>query len=461
MNTDTVSQLVKDLAIGIMNAKLYFADHVRVKGSADQIMGHVRQLQKEEVQFPVNLGVSGGRIIFQGKPLVGASLYAKRFATAVQDRKAGGIRIDGEVRENEVTHLLATLARLPRAARTLHEMNRDLELAGITHITFIQALTEVNDLAERTVLDKLEGLRNISVPLKLYQNLTDLLQTTTIRVVKNIGIEMDRVYDTSVQVMDMLRRDPVSLLTVSTYEESEDFTVRHSMRVCLRSSLFASTLTRDENLQLRICRAALLHDIGKALVPQEIVYKTGPLTPMEKDEMNQHTTYGARLLLEHENPDPLSIHVALSHHCQYDRGGYPRLPGTYTLSPITSLIQICDVFEALTARRPYKDALHPRRALEVIYKEKERYHPELLAHFIKFTGIYPPGSIVELTTGEQAVVLAGSRRLEKPFIRLLADNSGELMPMDNRREVDLSAGEDIGVRRLVRTPDLLEGLLSE
>ena len=110
------------------------------------------------------------------------------------------------------------------------------------------------------------------------------------------------------------------------------------------------------------------------------------------------------------------------------------------VSPIAGLIQVCDVFEALTAIRPYKRALTPRHAFEIMLSDREAYSPLAMRALVRAVGLYPPGQSVLLGDGRTAVVTHAGGDIERPRVRLTHGVDGAPLPKAEALEIDLAAG---------------------
>ena len=122
---------------------------------------------------------------------------------------------------------------------------------------------------------------------------------------------------------------------------------------------------------------------------------------------------------------PLDITAAWGHHLRYDGKGYPPQPDFVTLHPVTGILHICDVFEALTAVRPYKEAITPKEAYAIMMHDKGAFHPALLASFIHIVGLYPPGTFVTLSDNRTATVIRAGTELDRPAVRILRDKQND------------------------------------
>jgi HD-GYP domain-containing protein (c-di-GMP phosphodiesterase class II) len=230
------------------------------------------------------------------------------------------------------------------------------------------------------------------------------------------------------------------------YERYDAFTFGHSVRVCALAIDFASQLERDPRLLLRIGTAALLHDIGKVGIAPEVLHHRGRLSPEQRREMERHAALGSAILLEQKDIDDVAVAVSHGHHQNLDGTGYPADRLSIEHSVVTRLIRICDVYEALTAVRPYKGAMSPIQAFRVMLESPGTFDPALLRRFIAATGAYPSGSEVELSDGRIARVAGQSGEILRPVVRPERAASGETLDERDRRELDLASPECAGIR---------------
>jgi HD-GYP domain-containing protein (c-di-GMP phosphodiesterase class II) len=183
--------------------------------------------------------------------------------------------------------------------------------------------------------------------------------------------------------------------------------------------------------------AAILHDIGKSKLTSEILYKTTALDEEEFRLIQDHPRTGAELLLAQEDASALDIAASWGHHQRWDGGGYPARPSWVQVNPVIDLLHIIDVFEALTAIRPYKMALTPQQAFSIMINDQGAFESNTLALFIRHVGIYPPGTYIELSNGHIGMVTGVGDRLDRPRVRIVELESGKTLDKDKQREVDL------------------------
>lgn len=183
-------------------------------------------------------------------------------------------------------------------------------------------------------------------------------------------------------------------------------TFMHLLNVSILSIYFSHELgfSRDDCLNIGI--AGLFHDIGKLYIAKKILQKKDKLNEEEFDRVKNHSVLGAEILLRHvDTLTTLPVVVAFEHHLRYDLGGYPKLFFRHKLHIASSIITICDVYDALTLRRSYKQDYSPERIYEIMMKDKgKRFDPRLLDKFFKVMGAWPIGTIVELTDTRVGIV---------------------------------------------------------
>lgn len=213
-------------------------------------------------------------------------------------------------------------------------------------------------------------------------------------------------------------RHPGALIGIARLKTADDYTYLHSVAV----SALMGSLARQMGLPDEECQQAalggLLHDMGKARMPQDILNKPSSLTDAEFAVMRTHPEEGERLLRDSGVENGAVLHMVRHHHERFDGAGYPlRLPGG-EIPLLTRMSTVCDVYDAVTSNRPYKEGWDPGEALRRMATWKGQFDPAVLKAFIATVGIYPIGTLVRLSSDRLAVVIEQNPALSTPKVRV-------------------------------------------
>lgn len=235
-----------------------------------------------------------------------------------------------------------------------------------------------------------------------------------------LGQSLDLNYTLNLvdEIAGSLTREPTALLSMARLKNHDDYTYLHSMAVCGLMISLGKKLGLDEQQQRRVGMGGLLHDVGKAAVPLEILNKPGRLTPEEMAIMRQHPIVGAQMLMEADADEDL-LDITLHHHEKLDGSGYPHGLKGEEISLFSRMAAVCDVYDAVTSDRPYRKGWTPAEAMHNMLSWRGHFDTKLLQTFVRSIGIYPVGSLVRLASGRVALVVqAGEQSLLKPKVHV-------------------------------------------
>jgi putative nucleotidyltransferase with HDIG domain len=437
-----VASIVDELIVATVNLRIYSSEHPRVRHSIDTLVTLLEDHFATSNHDRLRVGYVDGYLIHQGAPLLGVTLSAPRLIKALETVGSGGIEIERRARRHELTSLIEFLSGT-KVPVPYWQVNAGFEAAGCHHVRLLAqhgwgSSDPVDGQAPGEQAPEKDE-HELEIPVTLYQSLMDSLQGISISVCRGEVFGLEALQGQMEAILHALDADPKTMLNLARYEQYDAFTFGHSVRVCVLALQFARALTKDVELQNRIGVAALLHDVGKARVPFEILHSRSRLTPDERREMQRHAVYGARILLELDRPDPMAVTTAFGHHRTLDSKGYPTTAHNLPLSMVTRIVKVCDVYEALTAVRPYKPAMSPCRAYRVMASMGANFVPGLLKRFIEVNGIFPIGTLVKLNTGEIAMVERQTTDLRQPVVQLQASPEGSPLHAEDRAVVELGA----------------------
>jgi HD-GYP domain-containing protein (c-di-GMP phosphodiesterase class II) len=223
------------------------------------------------------------------------------------------------------------------------------------------------------------------------------------------------------QLADSVLRNPDALTCYAQLKRKDNYLAMHGLRCAILALIFGRQLglSRDQIDELGM--AGLLHDLGMVKVPDEILNKPGRLSPIELAIVRRHVNWGAEML-EHSPGMPAAVvEAARNHHERFDGSGYLQGLAGEAIGQSGLIMGIVDYYDAVTSDRPYQSATSPYAAMRSMYAGRGKlFHPELIERFIQCLGIYPVGSVVELSTGEVGVVVALNRQARlKPRVALV------------------------------------------
>jgi HD-GYP domain-containing protein (c-di-GMP phosphodiesterase class II) len=207
------------------------------------------------------------------------------------------------------------------------------------------------------------------------------------------------------EISRSVSRNPDALVSLARLKTQDNYSYMHSVAVCALMVALGRTLGLDE----AACRAAglagLMHDVGKAVMPLEVLNKPGKLTDAEYQVIRSHPERGHALLLEGRGATLEMLDVVLHHHERIDGTGYPGRISGEAFTRLARMGAICDVYDAITSNRPYKAGWDPAQSITRMAGWKGHFDPDLFSAFVQSLGIYPTGSVVRLESGRVAVVV--------------------------------------------------------
>ncbi|MGN8645295.1 HD-GYP domain-containing protein [Gracilibacillus sp. HCP3S3_G5_1] len=302
-----------------------------------------------------------------------------------------------------------------------------LKSSGITYVVVQEEDTEdiVIDgpIPERQRLEAVQKIKDTFQRLKL-DDLTKnnyLLEDAAVKLevlVREIASELNKNDDVIHYLSNLLIID--------------DHLFSHSLNVSMYSLALAQELNLQNTDMVQLGLGAVLHDIGKLIIPEEIINKPGKLTNKELKIVQAHTEYGFDMLRKAPNIPLIVAHCAYQHHERMDGSGYPRGIKRNAIHPFARIIGVADVFDAVTSNRVYRNAMLPHEGLEILYGGAgTQFDKHLVEMFKRTVALYPNGLTVYLSDGRVGVVARQNSHLfERPVVRILKENGSKITPYD-------------------------------
>lgn len=251
------------------------------------------------------------------------------------------------------------------------------------------------------------------------------------------ALDVVRVKRSVEPMIDSISRNPDACIWLARLKQQDHYTYQHS----LGASVWAVALGRQLGLPRSDLRSlaigGLLFDVGKLRVDPGLLSAERPLKAEELQEVRNHVVHGAEMIAATGLMNTDVIAMVTHHHERHNGSGYPQGLRGDEIPIFARIAAIVDCYDAITSHRPYARAISPCTAIKMLYNAKDLdFQAELVEEFIQAVGIYPAGTLVELSSGEVAVVVAEYRtRRLRPRVMVLLD--ADKQPLTSMRTVDL------------------------
>jgi HD-GYP domain-containing protein (c-di-GMP phosphodiesterase class II) len=255
------------------------------------------------------------------------------------------------------------------------------------------------------------------------------------------GLEIEAVESVVEDLVESIVRHPGALQLVSRMREADESSYTHALQVAVLLASFGRELGFSREQLTYLGQVGMLLDVGKLRIDERILNKRGNLTPAEFEEVKRHVQYGLEIVESSGVAHPDVVAGVAQHHERLNASGYPRGLHDADISPIGKMAGIVDSFSAITSIRPYAQPVSPYAAMQQLQGWADTYfNAGLVELFIQAIGIFPVGTLVELSTGEFAVVLEQGRgRRLKP--KVLVVSAPDKTPLEIPFVLDLLHGE--------------------
>ena len=282
-----------------------------------------------------------------------------------------------------------------------------------------------NQAAKPVYEDKTSLEEELPAAREVHNRAERMVQTVLTDIRANKVPEMGRVQEAVGYMVESVVRNPDALLWLSRLKSEDAYTYEHGLNCSIYMMAFGRHMGLGSDSLQVLGTAGLMQDVGKIRLPHDLIERQGDLDWDEFERIKSHVTHSIDILNESSSTSPLVLDVVNQHHERLDGSGYPQgLSGDH-IWQLGGMAGIVDVYTALTTLRPYSGPISSQEALRKLYDWRATYFDEnLIEQFIQCVGIYPVGSLVELNTGEIAVVVSQNRqRRLKPRVMLILDEA--------------------------------------
>ena len=436
--------LLLALYAALRSLKIYPVENATVQKSLDDLHASAQALLQAEVELEIR---TAGDFIFVNATRLRVELdnYAS-FSHILAMLRAFDIgvlhvRSGMERREWQIfLSLLLSISQQGEMEERLEELLERLDAAKVTHLELERAQAEGGSSEESRHHAK-----------RVYSEGVAVTRDVIAGVRLGRGPRLKRVKRAVQLVVDQVLNNEMSMVGMTTVRDYDEYTFTHSVNVCIFSVALGKKLGFSKVQLYDLGMTALLHDVGKARVPAEILNKVGGLEDREWKFIQQHPWMGALTLFgmrAYEEIPYRAILVAHEHHMKMDLTGYPKTIRPRTLGMFSRIVSVADGFDAATTRRVYNTtAIEPDQVLKEMWDNPKRgYDRVVVKALINLVGVYPIGTCVILDTLEVGIVAAPNpdgQQLSRPLVRIAVDVDGATVALPGE-QVSLTDKDESG-----------------
>lgn len=445
--------LVTHLFSASKTVRLYDMNNRAAQRALTELKAGVAALHEREGRATVR--VSGEMLLINDfRPPVDPQHYGpfEYVATEMKKREIDSIDFAQDVTAEQLGAFLKVLNSVDAVEAAYEKVQQGLAQASVRTIVTKRAEEQETVLADPHDEPDVRQEAN-RVYFRTVVLVGDILRTIEEKHI----LQVKKAKRLTQQMVDIIRTDESMLVGLASIKNFDAYTFAHSVNVCILSMLIGDRMHLEKSDIARLGVTGFFHDIGKTYIPSSILNSTGKLSPREWELMKYHTFFGVKELSRirslRDAIDPMF--VTIQHHVHLNNNGYPLRPGGWKLRLFSRIVTIADYYDAMTAYRAYqKEPITPDKALRFILERSgDIFDPFIAKVFIQAMGLFPVGTIVQLSTGETAVVVRQNpdpRYIHRPTAEIVDEKAGISA---DRELVDLTeAAPDGGFRRsIVRT----------
>ena len=397
--------------------RFYPMEHPSVRENVNALANAIRTYHDEgvELQFA----------FFEGEILLGDQLLAEESVTfdqLVSDMQAigvGSLIFKPGVNAGELARAAAVLGVDEAEAEAAGGVLRLAAAADIPHVQIGLVLA-----AEPEFVGTAEQMA-----FHAFSQAVDLIEEVDESLCEGGNVNPAKVRTVVRSLIDSVLNNRLSMLQLTGLKNYDEYTFYHSVNVAILSLALGSIITNDEKFLSALGTGALMHDIGKLSVGHEIINKPGQLTSEEWEAMQRHPVLGAEMLTLMPGIDRSALVPVLEHHMRYDAGGYPTRTPVRQQHLVSRIVAVADAYDAMTSRRSYSAARVQDQAMnQLATSAGTSLDPVLVRLFINLLGMYPPRTVVRLSSGEVAIVMSpADGEPLKPTVRVITSEGGDLV----------------------------------
>ena len=413
-------ELLRRFASGVRAAQLYAADHPLIGRNVEGLLAVLKSLHG--LQASIAVGIVGTQLVVSDTPMTKASQGMVELIKRLKDHKIERIAFERGITADETSAFMHAVAGLGKGEAS------DAAWA-FPHIR-VGRIT-----AEDHRSDGIGG--DMAAIRQLYSNAVAFAEDAWESAKTEGQPDLPATLQAVEGLADAVTQNRTALVALTAMRNYDNYTFTHMVNVSILTMGQARALGIEGRLLREFGLSALMHDIGKVRTPKDILNKPDKLTDPEFEIMRRHTVDGAEILRRTPEMPILAPVVAFEHHLRIDGTGYPFGAKRDGLNIGTMLCGIADVYDAMRSQRAYQQA-HPTDRILAVLKRNDgtQFDQNLVRRFVQLLGIYPPGNLVRLTSGEIAVVThTHAPDPHRPRVRVLFAKDGTRLDLPYDRNL--------------------------
>ena len=252
------------------------------------------------------------------------------------------------------------------------------------------------------------------------------------------GLDVSETKKLTKSVVKSVINNPNTMIWLSRLKDKGDYTYNHSLRASVLATVFGRHLGLEEDDLISLATGVLLSDIGKTKIKRELLNKSGELSEKEMAIVRSHVELGVEMLAKDKNVEHSTLVIVETHHERFNGSGYPYGFVGAEIPFFGQIAGLVDVFDAITSKKAYGQYMTPSEAMDWLYTQRDKmFSSKLIDDFIQAIGLYPAGTIVELTDNSIGLVVSHNpeKRL-RPQVLMLRDNNKN--DVQSSKTIDLS-----------------------
>ncbi|VAV83764.1 hypothetical protein MNBD_DELTA01-536 [hydrothermal vent metagenome] len=421
MTPDNRELILRSFNAALHSKKLYPPGHPSVAAPARK----TQQLLSDYIQGPEKLVLAmvEDSLVFEDIPEADAAEQYGDILKYLTEKKIEAIAFTGGIEDGELSSVIEILTS-EEAGSTQEELDKELKDLGVIHITLQSMPVEKRNYLE-VYNDAISVVKNVMNEIRLGK----IPGTEEVNEIVN---EMSEMVFTNTNAM-------VGLSMIKNYDE---YLYNHSVNVSIISLALARHLGLERATVDTIGVAALLHDVGKTGVAEDIIKKPGGLSSEEWEKVKEHPVIGSDIAERMKEMPEEVCRIIFEHHIRHDHSGYPK--SERPLYQHSMIVTICDAYDALTTLRVYQNPHQPVDAIKILRDlSGAHFTPEIVDAFSDMIGVYPVGTMVRLTTNEVGVVTSVTPdENNKVTVKILYDKEGT--QLEEPLPIDISPKDEVG-----------------